>query len=110
MNHNGRLIVTSEGVQFEPFVTSHNRWKVSFNRINRVEKVSVTDTLNAISQAVSYNVTFLQVNTIAQIGSGKDLLILGAEGLSYSASNVAKRDEVFTQIVGYSKVRWQVVG
>ncbi|KAI4263525.1 MAG: hypothetical protein L6R42_001331 [Xanthoria sp. 1 TBL-2021] len=86
--HGGRLVVTSQGIQFQPFVTSHNQWKVAFNKIKRMEKV----------------------NTIAQVGSGKDLLFYDADDLSYSASNVAKRDEVFTQIVGYSNVKWQVVG
>ncbi|KAI4284821.1 MAG: hypothetical protein L6R38_001157 [Xanthoria sp. 2 TBL-2021] len=71
--------------------------------MKRVEKVSVTDLVYTMTQAAS-------VNTIAQIGSGKDLLLYDADGLSYSASNVAKRDEVFTQIVGYSNVKWQVVG
>ena len=41
MNHSGRLIVTSEGIQFEPFGASHNQWKVPFIRLNRVEKVSI---------------------------------------------------------------------
>ena len=45
-----------------------------------------------------------------QVGSGQDLLFIDADEVSYRASNVAKRDEVFTQIVGYSAVRWQVVG
>ncbi|KAL8772838.1 MAG: hypothetical protein Q9209_002183 [Squamulea sp. 1 TL-2023] len=87
-DHSGRLVVTSEGVQFQPFVASHNQWNVAFNKIKRMEKV----------------------NTIVQFGSGKDLLFYDADGSSYSASNVANRDEVFTQIVGYSNVRWQVVG
>ena len=51
-----------------------------------------------------------KVNTIAQIRSGKDLHLLDADEVAYQANNVAKRDEVFTQIVGYSNVRWQVVG
>ena len=45
MSHSGRLVLTSEGVQFEPFVASHNQWKIAYNRINRVEKVSVPSTL-----------------------------------------------------------------
>ncbi|KAL8677492.1 MAG: hypothetical protein Q9224_007191 [Gallowayella concinna] len=87
-NHSGRLVVTSEGIQFQPFVASHNQWKVAFNKLKRMEKV----------------------NTIVQVGSGKDLLFYDADDTTYSASNVAKRDEVFTQIVGYSNVKWQVVG
>ncbi|KAL8784993.1 MAG: hypothetical protein Q9213_003654 [Squamulea squamosa] len=94
--HSGRLVVTSEGIQFQPFVASHNQWNVGFNRIERMEKVSVK--------------VLLSVNTVVQIGSGKDLLFYDVDGSSYSASNVANRDEVFTQIVGYSNVRWQVVG
>ncbi|KAL8669395.1 MAG: hypothetical protein Q9168_006007 [Polycauliona sp. 1 TL-2023] len=86
--HSGRLVVTTEGIQFQPFVASHNQWKVAFNQIKRMEKV----------------------NTIVQVGSGTDLLFYDANGSTYSASNVAKRDEVFTQIVGYSNVKWQVVG
>ena len=45
INHSGRLIVTSEGIQFEPFGTSHNQWTVSFHKLHRVEKVGIVDLL-----------------------------------------------------------------
>lgn len=51
-----------------------------------------------------------KVNAVAQLGSGKNLLLIDANEEQYTANNIASRDEVFTQIVGYSRVKWQVVG
>lgn len=38
--HGGRLVVTSEGVRFESFVGSRHQWKIKYDNMNRVEKVS----------------------------------------------------------------------
>ena len=44
------------------------------------------------------------------MGSGEDLVFVNADGETFTATNLLNRDEVFTQIIGYSSVRWQVIG
>ena len=51
-----------------------------------------------------------QVNLIGTISSGQGITVTDKQENEYTITDVSDRDEVFTQIVGYSKVKWQVVG
>lgn len=44
------------------------------------------------------------------MGSGQDILFIDGHGQSFLTANVVNRNEVFTQIIGYSNVHWQVIG
>ena len=44
-SHSGKLVLTPEGVHFEPFLDSHKQSKNACNRINRVGKVGVPNVL-----------------------------------------------------------------
>jgi hypothetical protein len=41
--------------------------------------------------------------------SGLDLKFTGPQGVEYTLKNVDDRDQAFSQIIGYSPVKWQVV-
>ena len=41
--------------------------------------------------------------------SGEDLKICGPGGVEFVVSDVRERDQAFSQIVGFSGERWQVV-
>ena len=58
-------------------------------------------------------VIFVQVNRAVNFSSpptGRDILFTDKKEKEYTITDVLDRDEAFTQIVGYSQVKWQVVG
>lgn len=81
-NHHGDLWVTSKGVRYKTAVRSHILWEVQFNNLTMLQKV----------------------------GAGEGLLFVLASGEGHRVSGLKLRDEVFTQIIGYSGLRWQVTG
>ena len=42
------------------------------------------------------------------INSGQDILFVDMQDTQYQVSALKLRDEVFTQVIGYSAVEWQV--
>lgn len=58
-------------------------------------------------------VIFVQVNRAVNFSSpptGRDIVFIDKQENEYKITDVVDRDEAFTQIVGYSRVKWQVVG
>ena len=55
-------------------------------------------------------VTLSQVNLAVRLSSGQGIAVVDKQDNEYMITDVLDRDEVFTQLVGYSKVKWQVVG
>lgn len=51
-----------------------------------------------------------QVDRTVKISSGQGIAVTDQHDNEYTITDVVDRDEAFTQIVGYSKVKWQVVG
>ena len=49
------------------------------------------------------------VSKVVGQNSGEDLKISGSDGTEFMMMNLKDRDQVFSQIVGFSSVRWQVV-
>ncbi|KAL9130871.1 MAG: hypothetical protein Q9175_006917 [Cornicularia normoerica] len=76
------------GICFETAVGSRDQWEMSYDNMKRVEKI----------------------NRLVKIGSGRDILFINKHDQPFTTANVTSRDEVFTQIIGYSSVSWQVVG
>lgn len=50
------------------------------------------------------------MNSSVKLRSGEDLLFTDDEGNEHRADDLKKRNEVFAQVVGYSGVKWQIVG
>ena len=49
-----------------------------------------------------------QIVGSSMINSGQDLLFIDMRDTQYRLSGLKLRDEVFTQIIGYSDIEWQV--
>lgn len=81
-NHHGDLCVSSEGVKFISAIRKNVLWEVRFDETRLLQKV----------------------------GAGEGLLFVNTEGEEFRVSGLERRNEVFTQIVGYSGLRWQVSG
>ncbi|KAL9009748.1 MAG: hypothetical protein Q9173_005247, partial [Seirophora scorigena] len=78
-SHHGDLCVTSKGVKYKTAVRSHVLWELHFDDITMLQKV----------------------------GAGEGLLFVLASGEGHRVSGLKSRNEVFTQIIGYSGLRWQ---
>ncbi|KAI4233027.1 MAG: hypothetical protein LQ349_004649 [Xanthoria aureola] len=81
-NHHGELCVSSEGVRFISAIRKNVLWEMRFDALRLLQKV----------------------------GTGEGLLFVSTEGDESRVSGLEQRNEVFTQIVGYSGLRWQVSG
>ncbi|KAL8651975.1 MAG: hypothetical protein Q9226_004459 [Calogaya cf. arnoldii] len=81
-NHHGDLCVSSEEVRFISAIRKNILWEVRFDEIKSLQKV----------------------------GTGEGLLFVSTEGEDMRVSGLERRNEVFSQIVGYSGLRWQVSG
>jgi len=81
-NHHGDLHVSSEGVKYVSAVGKHLLWKVRFEQVKLMEKVR----------------------------SGAVLRFVDTSDEEFRVSGLKHRNEVFTQIVGYSGLKWRVSG
>lgn len=81
-NHHGELCVSSEGVKFVSAIRKNVLWEMRFDALKLLQKV----------------------------GTGEGLLFVSTEGDESRVSGLEQRNEVFTQIIGYSGLRWQVSG
>lgn len=81
-SHHGDLCVTSRGVKYKTAVRSHILWELRFDDLSMLQKV----------------------------GAGEGLVFVLADGERYRVSGLKSRNEVFTQIIGYSDLRWQTTG
>ena len=80
-NHHGDLCVSSEGLKYISAVRKNLLWEFHFDKIKSMKKVG------------NDGLAFVHTND-------EDLRVAGLK----------LRNEVFTQIIGYSGLRWQVSG
>ena len=81
-SHHGDLCVSSTGVKYKTAIRSHILWELQYTNLTTMQKV----------------------------GTGEGLVFVQENGEEYRVSGLKARNEVFTQIVGYSNLRWQVTG
>ncbi|KAF2759870.1 hypothetical protein EJ05DRAFT_484768 [Pseudovirgaria hyperparasitica] len=93
-NINGRIVVQSDSIVFVSKITNMH-WTVPYAEMRKLEKLDRIATKN--------------VPELFQSDSGQDLKITGKDEVERVLCSVDKRDEVFSQIVGYSGCQWQVV-
>jgi hypothetical protein len=95
----GRFVISNDSVRF----TSHQhssptkeevQWALPYSQIERIEK---------ITRIVGGSVPKPKSD------SGKDLKLQSKTGQEWILSNVDLRDQVFSQIVGFSDSVWQIV-
>lgn len=80
----GNFCVDTEKVSFEVHLTTNERWRLDYKDMKSVQKFK------------GFNAT-----------GGDDLVFTSMDGTQYRASGLKVRDEVFSQIIGYSNVEWQ---
>ncbi|KAL8869908.1 MAG: hypothetical protein Q9174_003920 [Haloplaca sp. 1 TL-2023] len=81
-NHHGNLHVSAEGVQYISAGRKKLLWEIRFENVKLIQK----------------------------IGAGDGLVLVHNTDEVFRVSGLKLRNEVFTQIVGYSGLRWQVSG
>ena len=82
----GNLCISTEAVSFETHLTANEKWHLRYNELKSMQKIVGSST----------------------ISSGEDLLFVDLNDVEYRVSGLKLRDEVFTQIIGYSGVQWQI--
>ncbi|KAL8952867.1 MAG: hypothetical protein Q9183_007369, partial [Haloplaca sp. 2 TL-2023] len=81
-NHRGDLHVSADGVRYISAVRKRLLWEVRFEDVKLIQKV----------------------------GAGEGLIFVHTTDEVFRVSGLKRRNEVFTQIIGYSGLRWQVSG
>ncbi len=110
----GRLVISSAGVRFDPALGRRGHWALRYQDVKKLEKVSPVSPQYVSSKFHTYIGTDMPKSTRhvqKTIGkdSGDDMRLVGPDGVEYVVSSMEKRDECFSQIVGYSDVTWQIV-
>ncbi len=82
----GNLCLTTEAVSFEMHLTANEKWRLRYDELKSMQKIVGSST----------------------ISSGEDLLFVDMNDAKCQVSGLKLRDEVFTQIIGYSGVQWQI--
>ncbi|OQV06013.1 hypothetical protein CLAIMM_10656 [Cladophialophora immunda] len=84
----GRLTVTTDRLSFVPSRQGPEQWTIPYERLQRIHKVPRTS---------------LHTNS-------EGLLFVTMDEAQYEIAGLRHRDEVFSQIVGYSDVQWKKTG
>ncbi|KAL8661020.1 MAG: hypothetical protein Q9168_008418 [Polycauliona sp. 1 TL-2023] len=94
-NHHGDLCLSSEDVKFVSAIRKNVIWEVRFDELRLLQKVGTGD---------GKGLLFVSMNANGNEDEDQD----GEEEMR--VSGLDRRDEVFSQVVGYSGCRWQVSG
>lgn len=91
----GRLIVSAGGVRLVSNMGHNVLWSLRYDELERVEKQD----------------RMVQRHIPSQLrrDQGQDLKICDKAGREYFLKQVDRRDEAFSQIIGFSNITWQVV-
>ncbi len=81
-NHHGDLILTAEGVRYVTAVRSNVLWKLRYDNVKTIQKPKSGDGIGFV------------------LMDDSERKVMGLK----------QRNEVFTQIIGYSGLVWQVTG
>jgi hypothetical protein len=85
LGHLGSLCISFDGVRFKTRIRSKELWRLRYDEMMNMRKES--------SSRLGETPVFVHTNNE-----------------EFKATGLKQRDEVFTQIIGYSGVRWQVTG
>jgi hypothetical protein len=91
----GRLLISGSGLRFVSNFGHGVLWELQFDQLEKIEKVDRIVTKN--------------VPDSLQEDTGQDLQFASRSGEIHLLKKVNRRDEAFSQIVGFSNVTWQVV-
>lgn len=91
----GRLVVSAGSMRFVSNLGNNVLWSLQYDKLQRLEKEDRIVQKNIPSKL--------------QRDSGQDLKIVSLDDREYVLKQVDKRDEAFSQIIGFSNISWQVV-
>ena len=91
----GKLSLTPTAIIFESNIGHKIHFTIPYAELDQLEKIDRVITKNIPSSV--------------QTDSGKDIKIVGKDQKELVLENVNGRDQAFSQIVGFSDVKWQVV-
>jgi hypothetical protein len=91
----GRLIVSAGGVRFVSNMGHNVLWSLRYDQLEKFEKEDRIASKNIPKKL--------------QKDSGQDLKIGSRDGREYLLKQVDRRDEAFSQVIGFSNITWQVV-
>ena len=89
-DHLGSLCITSTYIRFVTKVRSNEHWRMSFNELKSMRKSPQS------------------INSVP-FNYGGELRFTRWDDEEFQVSGLQARDEVFTQIIGYSGLRWQTI-
>ncbi len=81
-NHHGDMILTAEGVRYVTAVRSNVLWNLRYDNVKSIQKPT----------------------------SGDGIQFVLMDDTEHKVMGLKQRNEVFTQIIGYSGLRWQATG
>lgn len=91
----GRLVVSTGAVRFISNLGHNILWSLRYEELERIEKVDRVVTKNIPGKL--------------QSDPGQDLRFVSRAGTEYLLGQIHKRDQAFSQIIGFSNITWQVV-
>ena len=83
-------------MHFEVQRTGNSQWNLKYNEVKSLRKVANPSSNNPFSRTAD--------------STDEGILLIDMEGREYCVTGLKGRDEVFTQIIGYSGVEWQITG
>ena len=66
--------------------------------------------ISAVRKNMMWEVSFEEVKILQKFGAGDGLLFVCTSGDEFRVAGLKARNEIFSQIIGYSGLRWQVMG
>lgn len=66
--------------------------------------------ISAVRKNLLWELRFQDVVLLQKVGAGEGLRFVNTQDAEFWVAGLKSRNEVFTQIIGYSGMRWQVSG
>jgi hypothetical protein len=93
---NGTLYLNLNQMHFETQLTGTSSFHLKYSQLKSLRKVANPGSKNPLSHTAD--------------AADEGILLIDIEDREYSVTGLKERDEVFTQIIGYSGLQWQITG
>ena len=93
---NGTLCLNLNRMHFETQLTGTSPFRLKYSQLKSLRKVANPGSNNPLSHTAD--------------AADEGILLTDVEDMEYSVTGLKERDEVFTQIIGYSGLQWQITG
>ena len=92
----GTLCLNLHQMHFEAELTGSSQWSLRYEEVKSLRKVINPGSKNPLSHTAD--------------AADEAIMLVDMERREYCVTGLKERDEVFTQIIGYSGVEWQITG